>query len=223
MLAFFVKLINSFFKSDAEYAVLLGTKRSDLEDRMIVSNFAERPKAKAASRDNSSEESNEDSKESNESKEASSSRPNSNSRNNSNSLLNRVTGGLIRSRRQQVVVDPICFPKDKSRLPERFDWRAKGKVTPVRYQGSCGSCWAFASLASLESAYLIKGKTTNKKFDLSEQQLLACARTNGCKGGTSVDAFNFILSNNGVTNEASLPYDFKVRLKMRNPSSDNFP
>lgn len=126
-------------------------------------------------------------------------------------LLNKITGGLVRQRRQQVVVDPICFPKNKSPLPDRFNWRSQGKVTPARYQGSCGSCWAFASLAALESAYLIKGKTNNKKFDLSEQHLLACARKQGCKGGTSVDAFNYILNNDGVTDEKSIPYDFKVR------------
>lgn len=66
---------------------------------------------------------------------------------------------------------------------------------------------AFASLGALESAYLIKGKTNSKKFDLSEQELLGCARKNGCKGGTSVDAFNYILNNDGITDESTLPYD----------------
>ena len=51
------------------------------------------------------------------------------------------------------------------------DWRAKGVTTPVKNQGSCGSCWAFSSTASVESAWAIAG---NPLVSLSEEFLIDC-------------------------------------------------
>lgn len=45
---------------------------------------------------------------------------------------------------------------DFSDLPSSVDWRTKGAVTPVKNQGGCGGCWAFAAAASLESLNQIK-------------------------------------------------------------------
>ena len=36
-------------------------------------------------------------------------------------------------------------------LPERFDMRETGLLSPVRDQGELGSCWTFASLAVVEA------------------------------------------------------------------------
>ena len=62
-----------------------------------------------------------------------------------------------------------------------FDWRDQGAVTEVKDQGSCGSCWAFATVAPLESAIRIN---EGRIVDLSEQWLVSC-NTNGygCNGG----------------------------------------
>jgi len=65
------------------------------------------------------------------------------------------------------------------RLPEgvqatslaTWDWRKEGIVTAVHDQGGCGACYAFASLASLESRILIDGGAA---VDLSENNLKEC-------------------------------------------------
>ncbi len=66
-------------------------------------------------------------------------------------------------------------------LPVSFDWRAQGGCTPVKYQGGCGSCWAFSTVGALECNILIRDGTT---VDLSEQYLVSCNTSGwGCDGG----------------------------------------
>ena len=69
-------------------------------------------------------------------------------------------------------------------LSASFDWRnlnGQNYVSPVKNQGSCGSCWAFGTVAPLEAKLLISG---GELADLSEQYLVSC-NNNGwsCSGG----------------------------------------
>jgi hypothetical protein len=86
------------------------------------------------------------------------------------------------------------------------DWRAEGKVGPVKNQGMCGSCWSFSALASVEAAHAIK---TGALTPLSEQQLVSCAAAagnHGCDGGFMDRAFDYLISAGGACSEADYPY-----------------
>nr|GMC60684.1 cysteine proteinase COT44-like [Ipomoea batatas] len=90
-------------------------------------------------------------------------------------------------------------------LPESVDWRKNGAVAPVKDQGSCGSCWAFSTVAAVESINQI---VTGELVTLSEQELVDCDRSynEGCNGGLMDYAFQFIISNGGIDTEAHYPY-----------------
>ena len=64
--------------------------------------------------------------------------------------------------------------------PSSWYWRENGRVWRVKDQGSCSSCWAFATLGNLEGIYA--GKTGVCKT-FSEQQLIDCDTIDsGCNG-----------------------------------------
>jgi hypothetical protein len=73
-----------------------------------------------------------------------------------------------------------------------FDLRNIDGVTPIRNQGGCGSCWAFAAISAIESNYALKNKDLS--IDLSEQSILSCAATGGsCQGGNPGKVFEWLL------------------------------
>jgi len=76
--------------------------------------------------------------------------------------------------------DP-CTPRGD--FPDSFDWRNEvpGGLPSIKSQGSCGSCWAFGTIASLECNIKIKD---NVEEDLSEQWLVSCNQEGySCSGG----------------------------------------
>ena len=92
-------------------------------------------------------------------------------------------------------------------LPALLDWRNLGGnwITSVKDQGSCGSCWAFATTALLEAMVKIS-KRMSQDIDLSEQMLLSCSNAGDCiLGGYEYKAANYIKST-GIPNENCYPY-----------------
>eukprot|EP01028_Stygiella_incarcerata_P006451 TRINITY_DN2623_c0_g1_i1.p1 TRINITY_DN2623_c0_g1~~TRINITY_DN2623_c0_g1_i1.p1 ORF type:complete len:392 (-),score=79.50 TRINITY_DN2623_c0_g1_i1:37-1212(-) len=100
------------------------------------------------------------------------------------------------------------MPSLKS-LPSSKNWVTEGRVSPVKNQGSCGGCWAFATISTIESALAILESTNNVPV-LSEQQLIDCdvdGNDDGCNGGFYTYAFDYYISKNKkVMTEECYPY-----------------
>lgn len=107
---------------------------------------------------------------------------------------------------------------EKAPLPAAFNWRDVSGCPPIRDQGACGSCWAFATVGPLECNILIKDGLT---VDLSEQWLLSCNQETeppvllggawSCEGGWFAHGYHTgektdPCGGGGAVLESSLPY-----------------
>ncbi len=102
---------------------------------------------------------------------------------------------------------PLMDGLDLKDLPSSLDWRNIGGasyVTGIRNQGKCGSCWAFAMTAALESYTLIDKNMPNTDLDLSEQVMLSCSGTGSCKGGYINPSY---IKKTGLPAESFYPYN----------------
>lgn len=90
-----------------------------------------------------------------------------------------------------------------AQAPTSWDWRAQGKVSPVKDQGACGACYAFATAGDVEARMLIDGQGT---VDLSENHMKECNYFDrSCSGGNYHDMAN-LLSKSGSILESCDPY-----------------
>jgi len=106
-------------------------------------------------------------------------------------------------------LDEIYNSLDRA-LPNSFDARAYGWVTPARSQASCGSCAAFATGGAMEICLArAKAPTAITGLDISEQQLVDCAYdgngANGCNGAW-LSAYPKWIAGKQVSHEYGYPY-----------------
>ncbi|MBU0529825.1 hypothetical protein KKF86_08750, partial [bacterium] len=102
-------------------------------------------------------------------------------------------------------------------FPEKYDLRDGGYVTPIKNQGSCGSCWIFATMGSIESYWKKMGLGN---IDLSENN---AANENGfegdpCDGGNAKQITPYLIRGDGPISEVDDPYTLGKTLY--NPMSD---
>lgn len=113
------------------------------------------------------------------------------------------------------VLSPKPIPKP---TPQEFSWldyNGEDWTTPVKNQGNCGSCWAFAALGVFESVIKLAEDCVELNPDLSEQYVLSCLPESGsCRGGSAYEAFELIKStsaqgnyNNGVIPTSCFEYE----------------
>lgn len=99
-------------------------------------------------------------------------------------------------------------------MPEHFNWYDRGIITPVRTQGLCGACYAFAALGAIEGQMGLRGNIAK----LSEQEVIDCATHQieykrifiGCKGGDDTAVYDFAKIQNGVTSEHEYPFQMRA-------------
>jgi Cysteine protease len=109
-------------------------------------------------------------------------------------------------------VEPVEVQFDnepiKSTAPEIVDWRdrnGRNYVSPVLNQGNCGSCVAFATVATLETQMNITSLIPQLNPRFSPQALFACGGGECARGWWTGIGARYLVKT-GVPDEACFPY-----------------
>lgn len=90
-------------------------------------------------------------------------------------------------------------------FPAVYDMRTNGRITSVKNQGQCGSCWLFPTMGCVESRWKVLGLGD---FDLSEDNLKNCHGFDylPCEGGSREMATAYFTRSTGPYSESQDPY-----------------
>ncbi|XP_071520204.1 dipeptidyl peptidase 1-like [Panulirus ornatus] len=137
-------------------------------------------------------------------------------------ILRRAGGRASAIASRAHAVPPSFFTRLlDAAMPATWDWRnisGISYVSPVRNQGNCGSCYAFASMGGLEARVRILTNNTQQPV-FSPQDIVGCSKlSQGCEGG-----FPFLIAGRyaqdvGVVLEECSPYEARDDVCRTNPN-----
>jgi len=135
-----------------------------------------------------------------------------------NDEFKKYFGGYNSDLKKTIPANPNVRPAYDGSTPlaDSVDWRTQGLVTDVKNQGSCGSCWTFSAVVSMEGQM---AKATGNLVSLSEQDLVDCVKNeklpgdsqtccDGCDGGLMDYAFQYLMDKQNGDEETELVYPY---------------
>jgi len=111
---------------------------------------------------------------------------------------------------QGIPFENLITRRKRSVVSPKVDWRDKGAVSPVKQQKSCGACWAFSTVETVES---MNALATGQLQTLSVQQVIDCSKNGnlGCNGGDTCTAIEWMTGRQLATEQ-----DYPTTLKTGN-------
>lgn len=125
------------------------------------------------------------------------------------------------SRRRRLPTEPMVsvIRKGPHKIPKSLDWREYGFVTSPVNQQSCGSCYAYSIVESIEGQIF---KQSGMLLPLSAQQLVDCSTASGnlgCAGGSLRNTLKYLEKSKGLMASSTYPYNSEVRIALFQLSS----
>jgi hypothetical protein len=126
-----------------------------------------------------------------------------------------------------IATAPLYEKKSPLMNVAAINWRTTDAVTPIKNQGQCGSCWAFSATSAIESQLALVGGD-EYSIELSPQQVTSCTPStgtygsDGCNGGFSEGAYEYVKSAPGLTNSFNIGYQQSLTETSTTVSCDTF-